>query len=187
MSLTHHRARPRTWASDSQPYSRAEAQEKSRSSGSHCALHVTLIVAPFLIGALVEELLTLAESERNLRFAALEVELERDEGEALPFHRTDHLPDLFAVEQQLARARRLVIEVARLFVRRYVQVQQKNFSILNDRVRISDVGLSVSQRFDFAAGQHHSRFPGVEDVVVVARAFVPRDRLLGIFLDFLCH
>src|SRR5207248_4942760 len=129
----------------------------------------------------------LAERERNLRFTPAEINLERNQGEPLTLHRADHLADLLPVQEELPRPRGLVIEVARLFVGRYVQVEQKNLSILNDRVRISDVGLSVPQRLYLAAGQNDSRFPGVEDVIVVSRAFVPRDGLLCIFLDFLCH
>ena len=74
-----------------------------------------------------------------------------------------------------------MIEVARLFVRRYVQVEQKDLTVFNDRVGISDVGLPVPERFDLTPGQDDSRFPGVDDVVVVSGAFVPRYRLPRIF------
>src|SRR5207248_8709029 len=129
----------------------------------------------------------LAEGEGDFRLAAAEVDLERNQRQALTLDGADHFADLLPVQEELPRPSGLVIEVARLFVRRYVQVEQKNLSILNDRVRISDVGLSVPQRLYLAAGQNDSRFPGVEDVIVVSRAFVPRDGLLCIFLDFLCH
>src|SRR5207245_9341648 len=81
-----------------------------------------------------------------------------------------HLLDLLPVQVKLPGPSVLVIEVARLFVRRYMQVQQKNLTILNDRVGISDVGLAVSQRLHLAAGKNYTRFPCVEDVVVVPGA-----------------
>src|SRR3954470_16237663 len=165
----------------------AAAPGRARSSRAHRALHVSLVVAAFLVGALVVKLFALAECERDFRLAAAEIDLERNQRQSLTLDGSDHLADLLPVQQELARPRGLVIEVARLFVGRYVQIEQKNLSILNDRVRISDVGLSVPQRLDLAAGQNDSRFPGVEDVVVVSGAFVPRYRLLRIFLDGLCH
>src|SRR2546423_2344052 len=159
----------------------------ARSSRSYRALHVPLVIAALFVSAFVVELFALAERQRDLRLAPLEVDLQRDEGQALTLNRADHFANLLAVQQELSRAGGLVIEVARLFVRRYVQVEQKNLSVLNDRVGISDVGLSVPQRFDLATGQNDTRFPCVDDVVVVPSAFVPRDRLLRIFLDCLCH
>jgi hypothetical protein len=68
-----------------------------------------------------------------------------------------------------------------------VEIEQKDLTILNDRVRISDVGFSIAKGFDLAAGENEAGFPGVEDMVVVLRAFVPRDRLPLLFLDCLSH
>src|SRR6185503_2435904 len=164
---------------------RSAAPAGARSSATYRALHVALVVAPFLVGALVVKLLTLAEGERDLRFPTLEVDLEREQRQTLTLHCADHLPDLLLVQEEFPSPRRLVIEVARLFIGRYVQIEQKDFSVLNDRIGIGDVGLSVPQRFHLAAGKDDPRFPGVEDVVVVSRAFVPRDRLLRILIDFL--
>src|SRR6202162_1757990 len=159
----------------------------ARSSGSYRALHVALVVAALFVSAFVVELFALAQRERDLGLAPLEVDLQRDEGQPLALNRADHLANLLSVQKELSRAGGLVIEVARLFVGRYVQVEQKNLSVLNDRVGISDVGLSVPQRFHLAPGQNDTRLPCVDDVVVVPGAFVPRDRLLRIFLDCLCH
>src|SRR3954466_4577753 len=166
---------------------RSEERAPERSSGANRALHVALVVASFFVGALVEELFAFAEGKRDLGLSALEVELERYQRQTLTLDRADHLPDLLPVQQEFPRPRRLVIEVARLFVGRYVQVEQKYFSISDDRVGISDVGFPVAKRFDLTARQNHSCFPGIEDVVVVPGAFVPRHRLLLILLDGLCH
>jgi len=144
-------------------------------------------IATLFVGAFVVKFLALAQRERDLGLALPEVDLQGNKGQSLTLDRADHLANLLSVQQELSRAGRLVIEMARLFIGRYVQVEQKNLSVLNDRVGISDVGLSVPQRFDFAPGQNDTRLPCVDDVVVVPGAFVPRDRLLRIFLDCLCH
>src|SRR3954462_10302497 len=163
------------------------AQAGARSSGTHRALHVPLVVATLLVGALVVELFPFAEREGDLGFSTLEVDLEREQGQALTLDGADHLADLLLVQEELPRPCGLVIEVARLFIRRYVQIEQKDFSVFYDRVGIGDVGLPVTQRLDLAAGQNNPRLPGVEDVVVVSGAFVPRHRLLLILVVFLCH
>src|SRR3954451_11355689 len=129
------------------------------SSGAHRALHVPLVVALFLVSTLVVEFLTLAQCKRDLRLAALEVDLERQQRQSLTLDRADHLADLLFVQEEFSSPRGLVIEVARLFVGRYVQIQQKDFSVFNDRVGVGDVGLSVAQRFHLAAGQNNPSFP----------------------------
>src|SRR6266550_2613737 len=145
---------------------RSGVPARARSSGANRALHVALVVALFFVAALVVELFPLAQGKRYLRFSALEVQLERNERQSLALDRADHLPDLLSMQQELPGSGWLVIEVARLFIGRYVQVEQKNLTIFDDRVGISDVGLSVSKRFDLASGQNNARFPGVEDMVV---------------------
>src|SRR3989442_11424237 len=54
--------------------------------------------------ALVVQLLRFGERDRDLGDAVLEVQLERDDGEALTARAADQLADLVRVEQQLARA-----------------------------------------------------------------------------------
>ena len=109
-------------------------RDTERSSRPYRALHVVLIVAAFFIRSLVVELLALAEGEGDFGFAPLEVDLERNERQPLTLDGASHLADLFAMQQKLPRPRRLVIEVARLFVRRYVKIEQKNLTIFDDRV-----------------------------------------------------
>src|SRR5437588_10953716 len=109
-------------------------RDTERSSRSNRALHVELIVAALFFRSLVVELLALARGEGDFRFAPLEVDLERNERQPLTLDGADHLADLLAMQQELPRPRRLVIEVARLFVRRYVKIEQKNLTIFDDRV-----------------------------------------------------
>src|SRR5438045_9703469 len=115
-------------------------RDTERSSRPYRPLHVALIVAALFVRSLVVELLALGEGEGDFGFAPLEVDLERNERQPLTLAGADHLADLLAMQQKLPRPRRLVIEVARLFVRRYVQIEQNNVSILRELVGVSEAG-----------------------------------------------
>src|SRR5437764_4430775 len=91
---------------------RSAAPAAAQSSGTHRALHVTLVVASFFISALVVELLTFSKRERDLGLAALEIDLERQKSEPLTFDRADHFADLLLMQQEFPRPCGLVIEVA---------------------------------------------------------------------------
>src|SRR6202049_1971948 len=129
--------------------------ERGRSSSAHRALHIALVVAALFISALVVELLALAQGEGDFRLSAPEVDFQRNQRQPLALDGADHLADLLPMQQEFPRPRGLVVEITRLFVGRNVQVEQKNLSILNDRVGISDVGLSVPKRLDLTTGQNH--------------------------------
>src|SRR5688572_12874838 len=96
---------------------RSEAPAGERSSDANRPLHVALVVFPLFVGTLVVQLLSLAESEGNLRFPALEVQLERNQRQSLTLDGADHFPDLLPMKEELPGSSRLVIEVARLFIR----------------------------------------------------------------------
>src|SRR5688572_24481063 len=97
------------------------APEQGRSSGANRPLHIPLVVAALFVGALVVELFPLSECESDLGFPASEIKLERNQRQALTLDGTDHFPDLLPMKQQLPRPGRLVVEVARLFIGRYVK------------------------------------------------------------------
>ena len=160
---------------------------EARSSAAHHARHLPLGVARPLGVALVVQLLSLAERQRHLRHSVLEVELEGNQGQSLALDGPYQTTDFLAVEQQLAGPRGLVIRVTPAFVRRDVQVEQKGLAVLHDSVRVADVRLPVAERLDFGAREHEPRLAGLEDVVVVTRPLVPRDRLdLVCLVDCAC-
>src|SRR5688500_10010053 len=108
---------------------RSEAPAGERSSDANRPLHVALVVLALFVGSLVVELFPFPEGEGNFRLPALEVELEWDQRQSLALHGTDHFPDLLPMKEKLPGSSRLVIEVARLFVRRYMQVEQKDLTV----------------------------------------------------------
>ena len=101
--------------------------------------------------------------------------VERHQREALSFDGTDQFSNLAAVQQQLARAARLVIELIALLVGRDVRVEEKHFAVVHDRVRIRDVRLSRAQRFDLRTRKHDAGLPRIQEMIIVPGALVPRD------------
>src|SRR5205807_1083255 len=74
-------------------------------------LHLPLGLALAQRGALVVQLLAAGQADLDLDAAALEVDLQGDDRQALLGRLADHAGDLTLVEQQLAVALRLVIGV----------------------------------------------------------------------------
>ena len=108
--------------------------------------------------------------------------------EPLTLDGSNETTDFLAVEQQLARALRLMIGVAATLVRRDVHVDEENLTVADDAVRVADVCSAVAERLHLGAGEHDARLPAVEDLVVEPRALVARDRdLVGRSLGILGH
>ena len=80
--------------------------------------------------ALVVLLLSLAQRQGDLRPTILEVELQRNQGQAALLDRTDHLLDFSAVQQELPATDRIVVVAIALFVWRDVHSFEKDFPVL---------------------------------------------------------
>src|SRR5690606_17765116 len=93
-------------------------------SAPHEAVEAALLVARGDVVALVVELLALGEGDLHLRSAVLEVEPERDDGVPLLLDPLPQRLDLAAVEEEAARARRLVVGVPAHLVGRDVEVAE---------------------------------------------------------------
>ena len=119
----------------------------------------------------------LRERELNLHLAVPKVERERDERESFLLKlRTEPL-DLQAVHEQPARARRLVILVARRIIGADVGVSEVKLVRLDGRVGVDQVRLRVAERLDLAAPQLDSRLEGLDHRVVVPRFSIRADDL----------
>src|SRR5690606_20451394 len=77
-----------------------------------------------------------------------------------------------------ARPRRLVVELIRLLIGRDVEINEEQLPLLHHGKRVGQIGLAQPERLDLAAGEDDAGFPRLETVVVMARAFVPGDRLM---------
>src|SRR5258705_11431801 len=177
-SRPNQRARPRgvtSWSvTTGSPLTRLDARAR---------LPIGLPAAERL--ALVVRLLALGERQQHLDAPFLEVELQRHEREALLDGPANQLADLVRVHQQLALPLLGVIGVAAVTVRADVHVHQPDLAVLRARVAVAEVHASLPNRLHLGAEQRDTRFPRLEDVIVVAGLAVLRGhaaRLLAFVL-----
>src|SRR2546423_9563353 len=103
------------------------------------ALDLPVGVAARDVAPLVARLLPAGDGELDLRAAALEVELRRDEREATLAHLAGERLDLLAVEEELAVAVGVVVRGVALVVRRDVRADEPDFSIAKVAIRALEV------------------------------------------------
>src|SRR4051812_28151899 len=133
---------------------------------------------PLVVGALAA-----SESDLHLRLAVLEVERQRHERQAALLRLPDELRDLGAVQQQLARATRLVVGPRALVVLRDVRVVQPHLAVADAGVGVDERGPPGAQRLDLGAGQDQAGLEQVLEVVVVPGLLVLRDQLAAALLS----
>src|SRR5438046_2225171 len=109
--------------------------------------------------------LATAQRDRDLGAIAREVHAQRDERVSLLPHLADEARDLLAVQQQLARAHRLVVHEVALGVRRDVHVLQPRLVPVDAHEAVAQVAPARADRLHLRAGRHHARLvrliPGV--------------------------
>src|SRR5471032_226474 len=134
---------------------------------AHDLRFFALPVALFLGFAFVVELLALRKADLAFHAAALVVEVQRDKRMTLLLDLADELRDLFAVQQQLARADRVRMDVGRCFRQRAdVRADQEQFSVANDDVAFLDLAAAGPERLDFPPFQHEPRLVAILDEVI---------------------
>jgi len=105
--------------------------------------------------------------------AFVEVEHQRYDGQTLFVYLVVELEQLFFVQQQFAWCAAVSGEVAvGGFKLRDMRVHQKELSLDEPAVGIVEVGAFGTQRLDFAALQHDTRFELLEYLIVVSGFFV---------------
>src|SRR4030088_3595469 len=116
--------------------------------------------------ALVMGLLAGDQGDLDLGAAArIEIELQRHDGAALALDGADQLVDLLAVQQELARPARLVIEAGARGVFRVVGIPHPGPPALLGDVGFADQTAPAAQRLDLGAGQSEPRLEGLLDEV----------------------
>src|SRR5713101_9709646 len=141
-------------------------------SAAHRALDLSLGVALRDRLPLVVLSLAARQPDLDLRAIAREVNAQRDERVALLPHLADEARDLLAVQQQLARAHRLVVHKVALRVRRDVHVLQPRLIAVDAHVSVTKVAFALADRLHLRACQHHARLELLIDEVVVKRTAV---------------
>src|SRR5438876_597954 len=116
---------------------------------------LALLGAPLQFLSLVVLLLRLGESDRHLRDAVLEVQLERDDGQSLAAGGADELADLARVQQQLTGAGGWGVIVAAGEVGRDRHPREPDLPVPHLRVGFAEARLPRAERLDLRAGEHH--------------------------------
>lgn len=126
--------------------------------------------------ALVVLFFALGQSDFELDPSAQKVQVERHQSVTGTFDLADELADFVSVQEQFARARRIVLVVRRGSRERAdMHADQKEFSALNDDVGFLDVHPAGTNGLDFPSFENHARLVLVFDEVIVEGFFIDRN------------
>src|SRR5258706_11474102 len=139
---------------------------------AHRALDLSLGVALRNRLPLVVLPLAARQPDLDLRSIAREINAQWDERVALLSHLADEARDLLPMQQQLARAHRLVVHEVALRVRRDVHVLQPCLIAVDSHESVAQVASALADRLHLRACQHHAGFELLIDEVVVKGAAV---------------
>ncbi len=114
--------------------------------------------APFGLALLVPKLFAFGEGQLNFYPPILEVQARGNEGEPFLLRLADELAKLFFMDEQFTGTQRSVVEDVAVVVRTNMAVQQPEFSILEQPIRVFEVGASCSYRFDLCPGKGDTGF-----------------------------
>src|SRR5262245_25807423 len=131
--------------------------------------------------ALVVRLFAFHQRKGDLDAALLHVHPQWNQRQSLLHHAASQFLDLVAVEEELAVAPFLVMGIAGVAVGTDVHVQQPDFALVNPCVAVPQVDRTFANRFHFSSEQDDTRFPGVEDVIVVEGLAIVREVAFGLF------
>src|SRR5689334_827076 len=142
------------------------------------AIHLALRLALRDVLALVHARLSLAYAELDLHPPVLEVKAQRNERIARLLLRFLELVDLAAVQEQLARALRVVVqERPGGLVGRDLRIVEPELAALGKRIGIGELRARSPQALHLRAGERDAAFELALDVVVEAGAAVGGDDL----------
>src|SRR5437660_950025 len=107
--------------------------------------------------ALVELALASGQADLDLCMIAGEVNAQRDERVTLLLHLADQARDLLAVQQELARAQRVMVHDIALSARRDANVLQPRLAGVDAHETTPKAGPSDPDRLHLRPGKHHPR------------------------------
>ncbi len=111
--------------------------------------------------------LTPGKRELDLGPAILEVELRRDERQALLGDLTRQGVDLLPVEEELAIPIRVMVGEIPLVVDRDVRADKPGLPASHVRIGLLERSAAIPERLDLRPGQHETGLHSLEEVVVV--------------------
>ena len=86
---------------------------------------------------------------------------------------------LLSVKEQLSFAARGMVETVGMIIRTDVRVHQKNFSMLDNRMAVSQIDRPSPASFYLAPVQYNARFKRFNDMIIVSSLFVLADEGSG--------
>ena len=135
----------------------------------HDSPFLAIPVAVLFRGALVVNLFTGHQRELAFDLVAFPVKLEWHAGVALVLGDREQLGDLFAMQQQLSRARGVSDFMGAGGIQRHdMAAQQPGFTIANQDIGVGELCFTSAKAFDLPSCQRKARFEGFVDVVLKA-------------------
>ena len=151
------------------------------------ALDIALSIALCGGVALVVLLFPLTKAKKQLGIAVADVNLQRHNGISLLLGQAEQLTNLCFMHQQLARPGRIgrIVPIP-LLERTDMHIVYVNLTITNRSKGIADIHPGVTDRFDLRPRQHHARFIGILDKVVMGSLLILGQHL-AVAIIFLRH
>lgn len=132
--------------------------------------------------ALVVRFAATAKPQQQLSFTAVEIDLERDEGQAFFISPAGKPLDFTPMQEQLAPTTRRMVEMGRLLVFGNVTAHKINLAVLETAVGFLKRYFASPQAFDLAPLQGEAAFQRLEDFILMARTAILRNQPLVIVL-----
>src|SRR2546425_2342638 len=129
------------------------------------AAHMSLGIALGDCLSLVVIFLSTGDSQLHFCDFLVEINSERNEGQALLRKFAEHPTDLLLMEEQLPVPFGIVIVDVALLERTDMQPDEPDFSILDDRVTVLEIGVSLAKGLDLRSLQDNAGFVAVEDEI----------------------
>lgn len=144
---------------------------------AHGAAFFTLPLTLLDGRALVVILFALGQADRQLGAAFVPVQIQRDYRIARALDLADQLRNLARLQQQLAGAGGVWMDVGRSRAQRSeVGPQQPCFVVFESDISFGDLRAAITQALDLPSLQGNARLVGVFDEVVVARTSIDRNQ-----------
>src|SRR3984957_5254396 len=152
------------------PHEPSPTHTTSPPHGLHDPALVALPIAIFFTVPFVVLFLALREPDLELGPAFLPIQFQRHDGVAAPLDCADHMIELASVEQQLARAGRVGIDVGRgRHKGADVSAEKKGLAVFQVYVGLGDLRLAGAHAFDLPTQQGNAGLEALLDEVIEAR------------------
>ncbi len=128
---------------------------------------------------LIEELLSLCESQIYLHLPIDKIELDRNQGISPLFYFANQTFDLPFMKEKFSRPQWIMIQAVRLGIRADMGIDEENLTPFDISVTIPQVDLSLPQGLDLRPEQGDPRLKGLFDKVVIKSLLVLTNQLLS--------